>query len=497
MPFNKTCSDNSLFTSERFIKLLSLIAFATLLFSAKLWLICSYGNPTPFWDQWDAEAAKLYAPFLEGTLHLQDLFSAHNEHRIFTTRLLSLAELKVNGVWSPILQMVVNAVLHIIVLILIIILMLKVVGQKYLFPILIFSLILFSMPYAFENTLEGFQAQFYFVLFFSIVALWLMVTKPPFSVLWWVGLASSGVAYFSFASGIFSIAASVGVSLILYCVSDLRHSKKQILAIFVLIVAFVLGVLFTPVSPKMHPPLPIIHALFAILSWPFNKYSILFLLVNAPAIIFLSNMYRHRPHASDPRWFIVGLLIWAAIQSISIAYGRYEAPLSSRYMDLYAILILINFICLLLVLNPPRLRDSRFNFKMLGGVFWVLVILIPLVEGSHTSLRYAKGLYQKGLEQQINTQNYVATGNINFLKNKPDLSIPYPNPDRLAMLLSKPSIRSILPSNIASPELKKDGNLDAFITNLLMNYKIFLYAGLMFLILAMTCSAFRCKRKFP
>jgi len=82
------------YTFERLSRLFAVVAFILLLFGAKLWLIDHYGNPTPFWDQWDGEAANLYAPFLEGTLRFQDLFAAHNEHRIFTTRLLSLAELK-------------------------------------------------------------------------------------------------------------------------------------------------------------------------------------------------------------------------------------------------------------------------------------------------------------------------------------------------------------------------------------------------------------------
>jgi hypothetical protein len=42
--------------------------FAAILFGIKLWLIATYGNATPFWDQWDAEAANLYKPFLKARL---------------------------------------------------------------------------------------------------------------------------------------------------------------------------------------------------------------------------------------------------------------------------------------------------------------------------------------------------------------------------------------------------------------------------------------------
>ena len=158
-----------LIISSCWVPFLAFSAFAAMLFGIKLWLIGTYGNATPYWDQWDAEAVNLYKPFLEGTLCWTDLFAPHNEHRIFTTRLLALALLTINGIWNPLLQMVVNAALHIVALVLGITLMTRVIGRNHLPALLVFSLILFGVPYAWENTLAGFQSQFYFVLLFSIV----------------------------------------------------------------------------------------------------------------------------------------------------------------------------------------------------------------------------------------------------------------------------------------------------------------------------------------
>ena len=56
---------------------------------AKLWLILRFGTPLPFWDQWE-EARVVYLPYFEGKLSLAGLFSAHNEHRIFFTRIYGL-----------------------------------------------------------------------------------------------------------------------------------------------------------------------------------------------------------------------------------------------------------------------------------------------------------------------------------------------------------------------------------------------------------------------
>jgi hypothetical protein len=66
------------------------VACALVVIGAKCWMIACYGSPTPFWDQWDAEAAGLYPNFLSGTLNFSDLIAPHNEHRILMTRLWSL-----------------------------------------------------------------------------------------------------------------------------------------------------------------------------------------------------------------------------------------------------------------------------------------------------------------------------------------------------------------------------------------------------------------------
>jgi len=180
-----------------------------ILFGIKLWLIGTYGNATPYWDQWDAEAANLYKPFLDGTLDWTNLFALHNEHRIFTTRLLALALLNINDIWNPMLPMVVNAGLHIASLVLCITLLTRVIGHKCLPALLVFSLVLFGVPYAWENTLAGFQSQFYFVLLFIIACLCFTVTQHPLSARWWAGVVCAMLAFLSLASGIFALAAAL------------------------------------------------------------------------------------------------------------------------------------------------------------------------------------------------------------------------------------------------------------------------------------------------
>jgi hypothetical protein len=204
--------------------------FATFIFGIKLCLIEKYANATPFWDQWDAEAALLYKPFIDGTLKFENLLSPHNEHRILTTRLLALSELMLNGIWNPLLQMVINAGIHILTVIILIALITRVVGRGYLPALLAFSALLFGLPFGWENTLGGFQVQFYFVILFSIVSIWLMTICEPFSVWWVLGILSSVLAFFSLASGIFCLATStiLGIFFILSNYEKPTNSSPQL-----------------------------------------------------------------------------------------------------------------------------------------------------------------------------------------------------------------------------------------------------------------------------
>lgn len=439
---------------NRLIIFLQICAFACVLFGIKLWLIRSYGNATPYWDQWDAEAENLYKPFLNGTLDWRSLFSPHNEHRILTSRLISLALLMINGIWNPLLQMVVNAILHISTIILSIILLARILGKKHLTALLFFSIVLFGVPYGWENTLVGFQSQFYFVLIFSIASLSLSVTPLPLSFNWWCGIVCGVLAFFSMASGIFAFAAAAFVSFALYAFK-LRKTKNQLIAVVILTGLFMLGVMLTPslvghASLKATSFPQFLDALMAILGWPISSNLFTALVRNLPALVFVGVMLWKRPPANDRKWFLFALILLVLGQAASIAYGRASGNLSSRYLDLYAIGILVNFACLIYFVQGYIVNQH--GWTIIGVGFWIIIVFISL--GLYTCKRIPTDLATKrdtGHIQEINTKNYLAMGNIKYLKDKPHLDIPYPDPDRLAFILSSVKIRNILPTNIRYP----------------------------------------------
>ena len=450
--------------------------FFALLFGIKLWTIHSYGNVTPFWDQWDAEASGLYRPYLDGTLGWKNLIAPHNEHRIFTTRILALYLLYTNNIWNPLLQMVVNAALHTITIVLFAKLLVRVIGYSYLPALLAFSLVLFAIPYGWENILVGFQSQFYFVVLFSIASIWLLTTKEPFSIKWFLGLGSGILAFLSLASGVFTFAAAACMAFIFY-VFKIRRTGKELLAIVILSGLFIIGFLLTPTLKhqavyKAHSLREFVYALMIVFGWPMPDNFISPLIRNLPIAIFILVMLRERPPASDRRWFIFALCVWCVSQAIGMAYGRANGILASRYKDLYVIPVFMNFVCLLSLSKIDLTKYRYYGGFAIGG--WLVIVLISLGSFSVKTLPdELKWKREIGRAEEINTRNYILTGDINNLKDKPPMEVPLPDPERLALTIEMPGIRDILPADINRPlnTISVEKNSNVFAVNCYINHQ--------------------------
>ncbi len=139
---------------------------ALLIFISKVSIVREYGNNTPFWDQWDAEAEQLYKPYKQGRLGLSSILRTHNEHRITTTRILHLGLFVLTGCkWTPKLQMHVNALLHVSAISLFLAFTCWAVPTRVRLPVWIAGTLLFLVPFGWDNVLQGFNTHFYTLLF--------------------------------------------------------------------------------------------------------------------------------------------------------------------------------------------------------------------------------------------------------------------------------------------------------------------------------------------
>jgi hypothetical protein len=465
--------------NTRRAQFLALFAFAAMLYGGKLWVIGAYGNAVPYWDQWPGEAGLLYKPLLSGTLHWASLFAPHNEHRILTTRLLDLGLLKLNGIWNPLLQMVVNAALHVLALSLLVAMLARAIGCDQLPALLLFALVLFGIPCGWENTLCGFQSEFYFVLLFSIACLWLTAADAPLSASWWAGLACAALAFLSLASGVCAAAAAAAVGLIHYALR-LRRTRKQLLAIAILAGLAISEAALTPSMPhhealKAASAAQFLHSWASILGWPIAFDFRLAPIVNLPALLFVGAVLRRRPPAGSRDWFLLALVVWAVIQNATVAYGRAAGFFPSRYLDLYAIGVLANFACAIWLAQQEIKQPA--GWWMPAVAIWSAVILVSLgVSAAGNLPEQLAEWHNSALAQEANTRAYLATGDFKHLQDKPQFHVPYPDSKSLACFLASPEIRSILPANIR-PDAKR-GRLDRKVSRLLASYQLFLIAGL-------------------
>lgn len=435
-------------------RLLLYSAFSLLFIGLRLWVIYKYGNATPFFDQWGGEGLGLYKPFVEGTLTWHNLLSPHNEHFIFIPRLLALTLFYFNKGWNPMLQMLVNVGIHLTFLLLLIKYFEKAIGRNYLPALLIFSLLLFGIPFAWENILVGFQSAIYLAFLFSLCALWLIVTNEPFCLRWWAGVVFGMLAFFSLASGAFSFAAATAVSAIFY-ITKQRKTKNQLVAIAVLAALFIVGVILTPRLPhqevyKAHTWVDFYHAFKVVFGWPVGWDLISVVVRNLPIALFIFYIFKIRPAATDSKWFLFALCLWSVSQVALIAYARTAGVLAPRYKDLHAIPVIINLACLLLLIQSYT--GNWRHFIRMAGIAWIVIVSVSIC---NNGLKYLPdelaSKHDWDLRSEANTANFIATGDINHLKGKPDNSIPDSNPDLLASIIAQPGMKEILPTNISRP----------------------------------------------
>ena len=427
------------------------IVFFLWVYGAKLVLIARFGNPTPFGDQWNGEANDLYLPLLKGTLSWSDLFSPHNEHRIFTNRIWDIFLLKINGdLWNPIFQMAANAVIHVFALTLLLYFLSKSLPKPLFWPLFVFTGTLFSFLFDFENTLWGFQAQWYFLLLFTIIFLWAMIRYAPFSPLWWIGFVCGELSALSLASGAVTLAAGLGMLLVGRLSAEERN-RPPIIALVLLMTALVISVVLTPQIPyqeqfKAHSVHEFLRSFVTSMAWPAPPIGAV--LIPLPLCLFFLGHLRRRLSLYDPSWFVFACGLWVLGQFSIISYGRANGNvLSSRYLDLYSIGLVLDFFCLLYFLSRFREARSTLFLVKIGTTFWVMAVTIFFAKeypGIKESIRDQTVVR---LEEEINVRAYFNTHNFSFLQNKPfPQSIPYPNASFLRSMLDNPVITNILPS---------------------------------------------------
>lgn len=419
---------------------------------AKLCLISGYGRPLPYLDQWPGEAIEMFVPLSAGQSLLAILFHPHNEHFIVFTRALELVLLKLNGQWDSLLEMTCNAVIHCAAVAGFGWAMASLLGKRswlVLWPAL--ALVL-ALPFAWENTLWGFQSQFYFLFAFSWLTIWLLGLNPALSWRWWLGAAVALAADFTMAAGFLASATVIAVTTLTAWKE--RNWRRQVPTWLMCGTMVALGLALKMSQPTDHTTqagtmVEFLIALGKSLAWPWALKPWYAPFNFLPLLVLGWVCFRSAERVKPGEWLIFGIGIWAALQALAGAYARgiHGMAPAWRYMDSLSFIAIANALAAFVLLTDRRegLRCAR-CLQIVFAV-WTLSCLGGLAFLTHrVCTRMLKEVATERAAQLETTRAFIATDDPHAFSSRPDGERLVPNVDADVWLLRQPVIRAILPA---------------------------------------------------
>jgi len=440
--------------SRRDVLVLSILAAVAI--GARLVLIASYGSPVPYWDQWDAEADRLYKPWLNGTLTLADLFSAHNEHRILTTRLWLLGIFELGGGrWNPLLQMRCNTCLAAACIVSLVWCLGRGLRDRERLLLQGCGILMSVVPYGWENTLWGFQSQIYLLVLASVWCLWLSGTRTPMSAGWWAGVGCGLAGWLSMAGGAITLAAAAIANGFAATV-EREHRPRWIRAVIVLSCLAMGAIALTPHVGSHDALRPqsvaqFLRAVAALLGFPeaedgFGTRAIARMcIVNAPLAWWCVRSLPRGGRSGVDRTevFLCGLAMWHYGSVLAIALSRASAPFEPRYTDILMVGPLLNLTTLLRMTRQEAGWPTAHRLGVL--VVWLASVESGFVVSAPERSTMLMIKEMKNAEFMERTRYYIEHHDIRSLAAQNRALLPYGSVQRLAKLLDDPVIRGFLP----------------------------------------------------
>ena len=428
---------------------------------AQLWIAWLYGSPLLLWDQW--YEAPFIKSWVNGHWAWGDFFAAHNEHRIFTTRVLEVSLVSLNGRWEPMVEMTTNAFLHATLACLLAFCLWEFFGRKNGWLVCFLLLLFFGLPYAGENAIWGINSQYDFLDIFALLTLAGLGFGKLGSSLWWMGCLAAVVGLFTIASGLIAPVA-VGGLIVLRMLKARRFDKAGMISVAVCFIIFVLGAALNVTkqednSFQAHSFLQFTNALVRDLSWPFYHAPFMPILIALP-LVFLLVAYL-RPNFPMPRMaeFLLALALWSVLQAVAIAYGRanyggVDVP-ASRYTDMFQMFVIAAvFAAVLLAQLSERypIRSGILASAYVAIIFYVMGNFSQIVVGD---LLAQTRMWNLVAEERV--QRFMATGNEVDLLERPTVR---PDPTLALSVLRDPVLQTVLPTVCLPPApVAKTGRL--------------------------------------
>jgi hypothetical protein len=426
-------------------------ALAALVFASRAWLAHAYGSAVPFWDEWDVEAEKLYRPWLAGTLHFIDLLKAHNEHRLFLTRVADLGFFVFFGRWEPWAQIVLNALLHAATAAGLAAAFWPALPARTRTPLILGIAAIFTATCGWQNALLGIQTQVYFSSLLAVAALAGLTRARPWSSGWWAGWLAAAVALLSFGGGLLAaLAACITLGVTAFFPRPDRTAKTSWPALALIAAVAVTGLLLF-VEPDRQTGLHAhgvaqFYAVFArCLGWPHVDSPVLWLVMQAPLVVLIVARWRRGESLDATERLALGLVIFAVLQAAAVARNRGASLLDARPLSRYQDPLLLGaaaqwFVALRLAANYAR------NGRLLA-IVWAAAAAFGLLTLTTTNLSLNLP-YKRAQDAASLTQirSYLAAHDASVFTRDPLFPGPHPNPQVVERVLDDPLLRPVLPA---------------------------------------------------
>lgn len=433
---------------KAFARCAAILGFLLVILGGKLWLIQFAGSDLPTWDQWDSEGELTFRPWLENRLTAGAVFTPHAEHLIVTAKLYVLGLLAANGQWDTLVETTTNAVVHALSALVLLGVAERLLKGIWLAAAGTLLVLLFTLPFSSDNTLVGFQVVFYFLLLFSLCHLVFTLDSDRFSWRWGLGQLCAVLSLLSLASGFLSSVAVLGV-LGFQGLRIRRWSAQQAVSAGLAAAVIVAGLLTRNHVPghdflKAQSAAAFFTSLLNILAWPGTAWFPWSLLLATPALVFVARRFsRKAGDGCDAT--LLGLLAWVWLQAIATAYARGGGgALTSRYLDLISIHVIVGFLCLARAFSGRR--------RVVLASLWAIVVLAGLVQENrrhwNDSLQETPARQRR---REDNVRAYLLTNDAAHLTNKPFGDLPYPSGETLQQRLAVPVIAGIMPPSVRPP----------------------------------------------
>lgn len=437
--------------------LLCLLVF-TVVLAARLFYVESYAVSLPYWDQWDAEGAKLIRPYEKGILPIRELWATHNEHRILPTRLTFLALYGITGEWNNLHGARFNAFLCASLAAFLIWVPTRTLTRpavRWLTAAVVAAS--FSLPFAYENILVGFQSQFYYLLLFTVAASALAAWRPGDPTAMAGVLMASVAAVLTMASGLLTPIAAAGVYMLARYANRTRMPATEIVMVLALLALALLSYSTTPVL-EGHRELmakdarATVDATTHMLGFPADGYHWTFLWLWLPGVCgLLVRVLRRDLEVSD--FIMASLLGWSAVQAVAIAYGRgnglIEVP--SRYAELMTPGLVASTWFIVRALDLGWRSEAMRWVTAIGCAGSLTVFSTAHIARFESDIRFLEERRALSEIQVYNVRRYLISGDPAVL-HQPRLHIPHYHPVRLQSLLDDRLLRASLPVEIRNPE---------------------------------------------